>query len=648
MATISQTDEPRRRAYGRNLLGGVRAFHESRSDHLHQIVVIHQGAVDGLVQFWMDGEPVQVEAMPGAVPDGGRINRYTAVFFRDGSGAGGDYTGAFDGDPLGWQGLEDYFPELWTADHRLDGQATFYLVLGDPADEDLSKFFPKGSQTQMQAEVRGVRVADLNGNMIYSENSGLCIRDLFTHSDGWKIPLDRLDAESWEAFVAICAAPVALADGRTEPRYRLCGYYTLEDALKDVTERMLATCDGQVYKTAEGTIGIIGGVWSEPDVTITGDDILSVDMADGYDPLRGYNILHGSFVSPAHGYQPTDVESRRDEDALQTEEERPDRLDVDMCPSGSQQQRLMSIKSGRDRRENEGTIRTNLVGMKARFPKGDGRHTIRLNAPEFNLVGVFEVTGHVFSVPDGFCEIGIASLPASVYAWNPAIDEKPLPLTYASIGTPDNIQPPPQNAVLAQEYVSIGQGVQAVQLAVSVDDPGKDSLTFQAQIAPGFIEDVTPEDREAAGLPDYDWVEMVATRRRAVSGVLDDGQTYTVRIKWKGRTEWVRAGSVQVLSHPDVPDAPSAFGAMATGSTVYLDWINAGDDFYRTQIWRGTTTDFAAATFVKSVSGLPGEASQYSDTVSGSGTRHYWAVTINGSGIPSDPAGPVGVDILPA
>ena len=49
-ATLSQTDGPRIRAYGRNLLGGQRAFFEAHSDHLHQIIVAHHGQVHVLIR----------------------------------------------------------------------------------------------------------------------------------------------------------------------------------------------------------------------------------------------------------------------------------------------------------------------------------------------------------------------------------------------------------------------------------------------------------------------------------------------------------------------------------------------------------------------------------------------------------------------
>lgn len=615
MATLSQSDQPRIRAYGRNLLGGVRAFYEAAGGELHQIVVIHHGPVFQLIRFWVDGEPITL--------DGDSRDRYTQFHFRDGSGQGGDYPE-----------VRGAFPDLWTAQHRLDGQATFHAEFGDPSDEDFAKYYPKASQTQVQAEIYGTRVRDLAGDLVYHENAGLIIRDFMTDADGWAIPPARLDAASWDTFVKLCNEQVPLANGGLERRYRICGYYSLEDPLKDVAARMLAACDGEIYETADGTVGIMGGAWSDPDVTITADDILSVEMGDGFDPMTDYNVLMGSFVSPAHGYQPTEVPELVDGAALATQPRRADQLDVDMCPSGTQLQRLMKIKRAKDRRVQVGKIRTNLVGLKARFPKGNGIHTIRIVAEEFGLDDVFQVTGHAFSIPDGECEIAIASI-ANPYAWFPATEEQPLPPTLNEIGAPVQAEPIPAGAVLVQEQIAISGDVQGVKLALTVDDPGRDGLQLRAQIARGNFAPVGPW----AGVQPQ-WAEMTASALRAESGVLDDGQTYTVRYRWRGYGDWRKAGPVTVIANPTQPPMPSGLSVIATAS-AYVEWVNAASSYYRTQVFMGNTTNFAAAALIATVAGSAGRPDNYTHAMGGAtGARSFWVRTINRSGIPSDPLGP--------
>ena len=135
--------------------------------------------------------------------------------------------------------------------------------------------------------MRGSLVRSIAGDLTYTENAGLCTRDLMTHPDGWNIPLARLNDASWSSFVSMCFQSVPLASGGTEARYRLAEYCSLQDPLKETTARMLATCDEKIYETADGDFGIIDGQSSEPDMTINGDDILSVQMSDGFDPFIG-------------------------------------------------------------------------------------------------------------------------------------------------------------------------------------------------------------------------------------------------------------------------------------------------------------------------------------------------------------------------
>ncbi|RJE81271.1 hypothetical protein [Paracoccus sp. JM45] len=621
MATLSQTDMPRLRAYGRNLMGGLRVFYEGGDGALYQIIVVHHGAVDGLIAFWWDGEAVTTGT-------DGYVARYKRNYFNDGSGNGGDFSYCDHGP-------SDDFRTLWTSAHRLEHQAAMLVFFGDPSDEDFPKVFPKQSQTQVQAEIRGVRVLNLSGNAVYTENAGLCLRDFMTHPDGWNIPLARLNSASWAAFVNRCAEQLPVLSGGTQARYRLAGYYSLNDPLKDTTARMLATCDGQIYETAEGNIGILGGAWSDPEVTITADDILSIEMDEGFDPFTDYNVLKPSFVSPDHGYQVTEVAEIRDEVSLLTQEERFETYEVDMCPASPQLQRLAKIKMAKDRREYVGTMTTNLVGMKARFPKGDGVHTIRILADEFGLNDVFEVTSHSFDVENRHCTIGIASL-SNPYGWTSA-EEKPMPTTVDELGLPVSVQSPPTNRLVVQEIVDVSGGVNGVKLVVSVDAPGSDGLTLKAQVAPGT------QTAEA----DADWIEMGASRRRAETGVLSDLGTYTVRVKWAGRSEWVVAGTRKVVANPTVPAAPTQFDAVATGTNVYLDWRNPGSGFYRTQIYRNTVNDFTSAALVDTIGGTAGQNASYTDELSSgaSGMRRYWAVTINGSGVPSSPAGPATVTL---
>lgn len=617
-ANISQTDAARVRAYGRVLLGGVRAFWETNDGNLYQIIVLHHGRVHGLTSFWVDGKRVAVDAtgMVTSSPfDTGGSNPDLRLQFRDGSGQGGDYAL-----------VRDTFPAVWTANHRLQGQATMLSVMNHPGAERFAKVFPKGPQTVLQAEVQASRVRDMTDALVYSENASLLIRDYLTHADGWRIPAGSIDSASFGAFAARCGEAVPLKAGGTEPRYRISGTYSLDDAPKDVAARMLAACDGQVYQTPEGKVGILGGAWSAPDVTITADDILELSVEDGFDPFTDFNILKGTFTSPAHEYQPTEVPELRDAAALATQPERVEQIEVDMCPSGSQMQRLMKIIGAKRRRDMTGTLTTNLVGLKARFPKGDGIHTIRIWAPEFGIEGVFEVTSHKFSIPDGWCEIGFASI-ANPYGWNAATEELDISTPAGSLPQPVTDIAPPAGASLTQVPVRVSGDTWGGKLRLTVNSVSRNDLSLQAQVAVGDVP-VT-----AAG----PWTTMGGDRFSAETGILQNEQTYTVRYRWRGQSAWQRAGAVTIVANPNVPATPAEFTRVGSAGASF-QWRNPTDNFWKSRLFRSTGTTFTGASFVADVSGLAGQVSAYTDTPP-AGVWRYWVVALNGSSVASNPAG---------
>ena len=626
LANITQTDGPRIRAYGRVLLGGQRAFWETDQEdgNLHQIILLHHGQLAGLVSFWVDGKPVQVTAA-GAVTndpfDSSGEFPDLLLQFRDGAGDGGTYPP-----------VTAAFPTLWTTNHKLQEQATLYARLNHPGNERFSKVFPKGAQTLLQAEVLGSFVRTATGALNFSENAAFCVRDYLTHADGFRIPSAAIDDTLFDNFAALSAEAVPLRAGGTEQRYRIGGYYSLDDAPKEVVGRMLAACDGQVFQTAEGKVGIMGGRWSEPDVTITTDDIMGFEARPGFDPFTDFNVLKGSFISAAHDYQPTELPEIHDAAALATQPERTEQLDFDMVPSGAQSQRLMKIHFAKNRRATTGRLTTNLVGLKARFPKADGIHTIRIAAPEFGLNGVFEVTSHRFSVPDGWCEIGIASI-ANPYGWNAATEERPLPATTAQLRKATDTALVPAGASLTQVPVRVSADTYGGKLRLTVNSVSRRDLTLQAQVATGDV----------AATATGPWTEMGGDRFSVETGILQNEQTYTVRYRWRGQSGWQKAGAVTVVANPNVPASPTAFARVGTTGASF-NWTNPTDNFWKSRVFRSTGTTFTGAAFVADVSGVAGQTSTFSHTPA-AGTWRYWVVALNGSSVASPPAGPITITV---
>lgn len=610
-ATIAQAAGPRVRGYGRFLLGGVRALWEAKNGTLHQIVVSHHGPISEVLWFEVNGEVV-TQGGGGAVTSGPAAGYLTINAIA--SGDGGAYAPAIAA-----------FPSIWTSAHRLTGQATFYSQMVAPDLDKLGQVFPRQTQTAVAMVANLSPVMDPRTGLTgFSDLTGPAALDYLIDPDGYRMPLASIDLDSFAAFTTLCDQNVTLRAGGTEKRYRLGGYYTLEDAPKDVLQRILDTADAQCYMTAEGQVGIMGGQWVAPDVTIGPADILAISLTDGTDDFSDFNVLKGRFTSPDHRFQETEVSEWRNDLALVTQAERVETLSVDMCPSQSQMQRLMKAYVARKLPEYTGVLRTNLVGLKARFPQGAGRHVIRVLDTDGSEY-LFEVLGHSYSVTDRVCEISVQTI-SNGYGWHAASEERDPPPALGDLDLPTNIVTPPSGLTVTQDVVSLSATQNAVRIIASVDDPGRFGLQLQAQYK---------RHAESGWQP----MEAGPGDLRAYSAVLRDGTSYDVRASWLGHPGYSSTVTVTAVSNPVAPDVPTGFSSALAAGVVTLDWINGNAGFYRAKLYRAATTDFNDAVVIETITGIADQPSSASDTP-GTGTWSYWISTINSSGVESAPVGP--------
>jgi len=276
-------------------------------------------------------------------------------------------------------------------------------------------------------------------------------------------------------------------------------------------ETMLAVCDGELFTTRAGKIGIRGGTWAPPTVTITADHIIGHDMEEGADALARFNQIKIVYTDPAQDYQPAEAEPWDD---LADQADRGvlhEQLTLEMCPSPSQARRLAKIKMAKENPRWRGRIRTNLVGLKAR-----GERVITLDLPELNINGPFLVGSHDLILDQGMpvgCEIEVSSLTADAYAWNAAAEEGQSPPVPQDT-TPDGTLPTPQNVALAQETRS---GIQVV--TATCDAPTRPDAQLEAQIT-------------VASLLAWETMSVASGTFQAVSGAVSP-EDYLVRVRFR-------------------------------------------------------------------------------------------------------------------
>ena len=192
----------------------------------------------------------------------------------------------------------------WTEAHRLRGHAYLYAIFRwDPA------VYGSGLPN-ISAVIRGKRdiLDPRTGLLAWTDNAALCLRDYMTCSEaqgGFGCSVAEIEPDSWTAAAALCDEDVPTLDG-SERRYTLNGVVDTARKPMEVIQSML--------QAMGASMPYIGGQWvlrpAEPSAPVLDLDESHLRGAMRVRPKRSraerYNRAKGVFVSPAHGWQPTE------------------------------------------------------------------------------------------------------------------------------------------------------------------------------------------------------------------------------------------------------------------------------------------------------------------------------------------------------
>lgn len=502
-AVINQAAADRSRGYGRMKLGGVRAFFDADNGYLDQVIMIHHGEIDEFLSFSLGDTVVELRDDGWVSTEPWGENGATLVQFRTRRGT--------VPSPAYADLVEDW-PNAWSENHRLDGIATIFVRMEGVKLEKFNRIYPEAHNTAVRAVCNLSRVYDpRTGRTEWSDNPALHALDFLTHEDGFRLPADEMDHASFARMANICEQRVMRKVGTSEARYRHWGIYSLTQDPKDTLAAILATCDGEVYETAEGKIAIRGGRWEEPTVTLSPEHILSHEFEQGNDRFAAFNELTAKYLDPRLDYQSNDTPRWIDYADQAIRGRLPESIDVSGCPSPTQAMRLMKIARFKEQPRWKGRITTTLAGLEAR-----DEANIRLIWPELGIDGPFRVLSHGINPGTMTCEMEIASSDPAAYEWDEDREEgettPPLPArTIASLPVPTGLS-------LSVERRQITTTVTAPVIIATVTAPTRQDLTL---------------DAEYRLAPDSAWEAMTAANLRAVSGPVSDGEDYDVRARWR-------------------------------------------------------------------------------------------------------------------
>jgi hypothetical protein len=169
----------------------------------------------------------------------------------------------------------------------------------------------------------------------------------------------------WMQEADLCDERVATSDS-TEPRYASHGWYQFDNNPEDVVDSILATCDGWMAESGDGSIALKIGVYRDPTITITADHIIDFSLNCGQPDEQSVNQLVISFTDPNQGYVAVQTEPYRDDEAISLAGvTRSQALDLKWTQSKTQARRLAERAIKRLNAPLSGTIVTGLYGLAA-------------------------------------------------------------------------------------------------------------------------------------------------------------------------------------------------------------------------------------------------------------------------------------------
>lgn len=537
-------------------------------------------------------------------------------------------------------GLDGY-----DASYRLDGCAYTAAQFRLPPERKFKNYYPKQTwsevrvvaRTQMVRDVRDPSQTDSPATWKYTDRSGPNIYDFLTHPLwGMRIPPELMNTAKWAAFNALCDEVFTDKYGNPTNRYSLGGTYQLTDDPADTLAAMLSTCDGRLTLEADGTIGIAGGKFPTPTVTITDPAIISATIQIGGSRIFEFNRLKLSFVSPAHDYQ--QVEGQAWDDAA-SQAESGELLEQDFArpwvQNYNQLRRLAKIAMAKGNPKIKITnLVTDLSAAPALFEE-----SIRLVWSTLGIDAVFVVDRPVANMTAGTVTLDLSSIDPTAYSFNAVTEEgiaPTLPGAQASEGPP----PDPQGLTVSIERRPVS---------------GATNATFLRLAA-------TPADRQDYSLigryrlqGDGDWIEMVQDtddQWSLTSGVLNDGATYEVEgaVSSYGRarvSNYLPADGSPIVATADTTPPGPPTGVVANGGAgqaTYAFTMPDSPNAARAAVYRNTSNNLRTATLVRTHNAAPSQSIDGTITGLAPGTYYVWVRALNASGYPALPTNPATPD----
>lgn len=464
-------------AVGRVRMGGAYMLWEAKGRNLMSVQAITGHRISAVQGFWLHDDRVDLGDLDvngfTTYDEGDRYGNNVQIQTRLGLPTETAYEPIVD--------LLDA-EDIWTDDHRGDGQASMAMLVKSVDPQNQAKRFPYGAPA-LSVEIDGALCWDFRDPLQdpedpetweWTRNAALimcwhqCFNEFGHKRDYTRAILPVLDM--WKEEADVCDEDVDLAGGGTEKRYECNGWDSAENGPKAGTNAILSACDGWICERGDGALLFTVGKFRESRCgALTDADIVGHQIQHDVLPEDEVNRLVPRFTYPDTGYTTSDTDYFEDI-AAQVSAGRvlAEEADYSFCHQWRQARRLGKRDWLRIQQKKRGTLDIRLSGINAIYSRW-----VRLTTPNRipSLNGaVVENRRSVLSLTRGGFQMEIIKHPENIDDWNPDTDEGEQPPVPPAPNAED-IVTPVINLVQAKPNGS------TVYIRVVIIDPEDDSLT---------------------------------------------------------------------------------------------------------------------------------------------------------------------------
>lgn len=412
--------------YGRNRLAGYYVLYESFEGSSYDIQAFHSGRVSAIVGYYLHDDPCTLSGGYIVGPGDGRYGD-NVINIETRLGTAPQAATAFIGISVG-------LAAIWSAAHQGNGVAWAAMRCGGVSLEAYSIVYPR-QKPELSLVVDCAPIWDPRRPQQFgdpnswqnSTNPVIQLIDYIKRDDGglgldyFTVIAPRLN--EWMAEAALCDELV-FRPGGAEPRYASNGWFRFDNNPEDVINSILATCDGWLAESGDGTLSLKVGVYREPTVTLTEKHIIGFALNYGEPDEQTINQLDISHTDPSQHYVQVQIDSLRDEEAIsRTGTVRAQQLNLPWVHSPYQAGRLAERAMARINPDMSGSFVTTLSGLRAL-----GERWVRLQYPFVSGLqdAVVEIQGTEVDLLAGRVTFNFVRLPVTaIEPYEPADETVP-------------------------------------------------------------------------------------------------------------------------------------------------------------------------------------------------------------------------------